>query len=189
MMDTTTSRRRLDPALRRRQILDAAAQLLVERGYRGVSIQDIADRAGLTKAGVRHHFPAKADVLLALLKDRDAQLLDLIGSASLDGADQSPRAVLDAVVRRNAGQREIIKLFIVLEAESLEPEHPAHAYFVERAARARDLFVEGAEGLPNPEEAALELFAFLNGVELLWVRDPDVPYVDLWNRFADRFFA
>jgi AcrR family transcriptional regulator len=188
IMETAAPRRRLAPAERRRQILDAAGALIAERGYRGVSIQDIADRVGLAKAGVRHHFPAKADVVIALLEDRDAQLLMLIQADGRDGLPRPSRDVLDAVVERNAAQREIITLFTVLEAEALDPEHPAHNYFVERTARARRLFRMATETLPNPEQAALELIAFLTGVELLWVRDPSVPYVALWRDYADRFF-
>ena len=37
-----------------------------------------------------------------------------------------------ALVRRNASQPEIVRLFAVLEAESLAPSHPAHAYFALR---------------------------------------------------------
>jgi AcrR family transcriptional regulator len=188
-METAIPRRRLAPADRRREILDAAAGLFAEHGYRAVSIQDIADRAGLAKAGVRHHFPAKSDVVIALLEDRDAQLLMLIQSESPDALSRSSRAIIDAVVDRNAGQRDIITLFTVLEAEAVDPEHPAHDYFVDRTARARSLFRLATEEFADPEQAALELIAFLTGVELLWVRDPQMPYVALWNRYADRFFS
>lgn len=187
-MEETSARRRLSPEARRREILDAAAELLAEEGYRSVSIQAIADRAGLAKAGVRHHFPAKADVLIALLEDRDAQLIELI-TASQSGRFLSNRAILDAVVERNSGQREIIRLFAVLEAESRVPAHPAHTYFINRLSNARAMFRLAAEGLPDPDQAALEIQAYLTGLELLWLKDPAIPYVALWGKFADRLFG
>jgi AcrR family transcriptional regulator len=52
---------------RRREILETAARLICERGYEGASIQDIADAAGLTKAGLYHHIRSKEHLLLEIM--------------------------------------------------------------------------------------------------------------------------
>jgi AcrR family transcriptional regulator len=46
-------------------ILDAAIQEFLERGYEGTSMDRIATRAGLTKGGLYHHFSSKDEVLLS----------------------------------------------------------------------------------------------------------------------------
>ncbi|PZF97937.1 TetR family transcriptional regulator [Micromonospora deserti] len=47
----------------RERILAVAAALFAERGYRATSMQEIADRVGITKAALYYHFAAKEDVL------------------------------------------------------------------------------------------------------------------------------
>ena len=41
----------------------------------------------------------------------------------------------------------------------------------------------------DPETAAVELLAFWDGLEFSWVRDENVDFMAIWNRFGDRFFA
>jgi TetR/AcrR family transcriptional repressor of nem operon len=49
-------------------ILDVAQELLQTRGYNGISYQDIADRVGIRKASIHHHFPTKAALGAAVVK-------------------------------------------------------------------------------------------------------------------------
>jgi AcrR family transcriptional regulator len=52
----------------RRQILQTAQRLFIERGYDATSLQMIADELGLTKAAVYYHFHAKTDILHAAME-------------------------------------------------------------------------------------------------------------------------
>lgn len=49
------------------RVLDAALQLFAEHGFEGTSLQQIADRLGVTKAAVYYHFRSKDDLLAALV--------------------------------------------------------------------------------------------------------------------------
>ena len=49
------------------RVLDVALELFSEHGFAGTSLQDIADRLGVTKAAVYYHFRSKDDLLLALV--------------------------------------------------------------------------------------------------------------------------
>jgi TetR/AcrR family transcriptional repressor of nem operon len=51
----------------RDEILDAAQHLLQTRGCNGFSIRDLGDEVGLRTASLHHHFPAKADLLAAIV--------------------------------------------------------------------------------------------------------------------------
>lgn len=62
-----TQRRRLAPALRVAQILDAALQEFSASGYAGARMDDIALRAGLSKGGLYAHFSSKEAVFEALI--------------------------------------------------------------------------------------------------------------------------
>ena len=50
--EETPKRIRKSPQERREEVLDAAVQLISERGFNGISIQDVADRVGISKQGV-----------------------------------------------------------------------------------------------------------------------------------------
>ncbi|WP_062441066.1 TetR/AcrR family transcriptional regulator [Herbidospora daliensis] len=52
----------------RTQILDAAAHLFAERGYRGTSVRAVTDRAGANLAAVGYHFGSKAELLAAVAR-------------------------------------------------------------------------------------------------------------------------
>ncbi|HET9257287.1 MAG TPA: TetR/AcrR family transcriptional regulator [Pseudonocardiaceae bacterium] len=74
----------LGPERRRPLILDAALEVYVEHGYRGTSMQAVADAAGVTKPVVYECFPNKDELLLALLDREERRLMDAI-AASLPG--------------------------------------------------------------------------------------------------------
>lgn len=62
----------------RSRILDAALDLFSEHGFEGTTLQQVADRLGLTKAALYYHFRSKDDLLSALrapaVKDCDSLL-------------------------------------------------------------------------------------------------------------------
>ncbi len=63
-------------AQRRQDLLAAAATLFAERGYAGVSIDDIGAAAGVSGPAVYRHFPSKQAVLGAVLLEVSSDLLD-----------------------------------------------------------------------------------------------------------------
>ena len=67
-MSTEPKYRRLDPAERREQILDAANELLAEGGYEEVTVDHIAKAAGVARGLVHHYFGGRKEVYLALLE-------------------------------------------------------------------------------------------------------------------------
>ena len=73
----------------REQIMDRAGQLLMSRGFNGFSYRDISSHLGVKNAAVHYHFPAKADLALALigeyrqtLRKRTSEFMAYGGSAS-----------------------------------------------------------------------------------------------------------
>ena len=68
----------LGPERRRPLILDAALEVYVEHGYKGTSMQAVADAAGVTKPVVYECFPNKDELLLALLDREERRLLGAI---------------------------------------------------------------------------------------------------------------
>src|SRR3982751_3182531 len=58
---------RLPRSARRKQLLAAAQEVVVAQGYHAAAMDDIADRAGVSKPVLYQHFPGKLDLYLALL--------------------------------------------------------------------------------------------------------------------------
>jgi AcrR family transcriptional regulator len=63
------------------RVLDAALELFSEHGFEGTSLQEIADRLGVTKAAVYYHFRTKDEILLALVQPAFDELLELVAEA------------------------------------------------------------------------------------------------------------
>lgn len=176
-MGTEHDRPRMSKGERTRErILDAAAELFSRSGYRAVSLRDIAARAGLTHAGVLHHFPHKEATLLHVLSRRDAIDAPLVLDPRL-----SHGALLENilwVVERNTGTPGLVSLYAHLSAEATDPAHPAHEYFVHRYAILRRhltaAFTQllGPSSEPSPATAAQQLLALQDGLQVQWLLDP-----------------
>ncbi len=79
-------------------ILDATAQVLVERGYAGSSTNLIASRAGVSIGSVYQYFPNK-DALIAALRERHAtDLYDTLDAVLTRRNPQSLEEKLSAIV-------------------------------------------------------------------------------------------
>ncbi|TQJ02188.1 TetR family transcriptional regulator [Amycolatopsis cihanbeyliensis] len=62
------------PTGTRARILEAAERLFVERGYYATTLQEIADRLGITKPALYYHFGSKSDLLRDLLEPMTDEL-------------------------------------------------------------------------------------------------------------------
>lgn len=82
----------------RTRILDSAMPLIARRGWRGVSLSEIATAAGISLAELRREFPSKQSMLAAVLSRADDEVLS--GSdSSLEGEPRRDR-LFDAIMRR-----------------------------------------------------------------------------------------
>lgn len=61
--------RKKQPEQVRRALLDCAAQIAAEQGASAITIQAVAERAGVTKGGLLHHFDSKQALLAAVFED------------------------------------------------------------------------------------------------------------------------
>jgi AcrR family transcriptional regulator len=84
----------LGPERRRPQVLDAALELFLERGYEGTSMDAVARAAGVTKPVVYACFAGKEELFRALLRREEERILAEI-QAAFEGSDLSdPEATL-----------------------------------------------------------------------------------------------
>jgi AcrR family transcriptional regulator len=187
----TSVARRLPAAERRAKILSVATKLIARSGYNGVSLDSIAVACGISRAGVLHYFSSKEQLLVAVLEERDRRSAALLVAADGPVGDaRAARALIEGVINPGRAERQLVRLNTVLSAEALDPQHPAHEYFANRAETATSyLAVNVFAWHRDPESAATMLLAFLDGLQLAWLRNPKLDFMMLWSRFADSLFG
>src|SRR5438445_8057484 len=79
---------RLPRSARRKQLLAAAQDVFVAQGYHAAAMDDIAERAGVSKPVLYQHFPGKLELYLALL-DTQAQALSAAVHDALAATDDN----------------------------------------------------------------------------------------------------
>jgi AcrR family transcriptional regulator len=82
---------RLPRPARRRQLLGAARDVFVAQGYHAAAMDEIAERAGVSKPVLYQHFPGKLDLYLALLDESVAELVGAVSAALASTTDNRER--------------------------------------------------------------------------------------------------
>ena len=82
---------RLPRSARRRQLLAAAQEVFVAQGYHAAAMDDIADRAGVSKPVLYQHFPGKLELYLALLDEHAQSMVEAVRTALASTTDNKQR--------------------------------------------------------------------------------------------------
>jgi AcrR family transcriptional regulator len=172
---------------RRQHILDVALRLMTTGGGRSTTLGQVAREAGMSTAGLLHHFPSKEQLLHAVLDARDAQ-----DEASAD-FDGDLDAQLRGVRRRFDRSPGLVGMFIVLLCESLDSSAPLHERFLGRYRSALRM-LSGAirrgqrsgrfRAEVDADVKAREIVAFLYGIEATWLLDPQIPVAEVLAEYT-----
>ncbi len=174
---------------RRQRILGVAERLLARNGWRNTSLAQIAKEAGVTPAGLLHHFESKEQLLNAVLDARDED--DAI-HADYQSGDLITE--LSRVPERFDRAPELVGTFTVLLVENIAPDAPLHDRLHKRYRAAVDILTEIIERGKqagkyrqdlDAAKKAVEILAFNNGMETLWLLDPSLPMADVFKGYAE----
>ena len=91
MSETTVPRGRLSRSARRAQLLDAARDVFAAQGYHAAAMDDIAERAGVSKPVLYQHFPGKLELYQALLTTYADELVGQVEAALAATAENEER--------------------------------------------------------------------------------------------------
>src|SRR5688572_33243874 len=80
------ARQRLPPEERREAILDAALSVFSDLGYTQATLNDVADRLGVTKGCLYHYFESKEKLLVELIRDRMGSAVSAEADVPVPGA-------------------------------------------------------------------------------------------------------
>jgi AcrR family transcriptional regulator len=167
-------RERRDPEATRRALLAAGAQLFSERGFDGVSIEDLADRAGVNKALISYHFRGKRGLYRAILESTFrtmAERLDAMERAA-PSARQALHGLLEAFEAMTQERPGFPTLFMrEVLASGLDPVVVPHLRAI--IGVSRRLAERGArEGLFRKVDPVLLHFGLVGGLVFFFATEP-----------------
>jgi AcrR family transcriptional regulator len=152
----------------RQAVLTAAITAITETGPSGVSLRDLARRAGVSHAAPAHHFGDKAGLLTAVA----AEGYDLLGDALIDAQQRTGefREVGVAYVRFAVDHRAHFE--VMFRPDLYHPDDPAVRTARDRAGQA---LAEGIRSLsqaqtgPEARLAGLAAWSLVHGFATLWL--------------------
>lgn len=199
---------------RRREILRTALEVIVRTGYSSASVRELAERVGLSQAGLLHHFGTKEELFVEVLRARDEVDAGLaeVGEAGPGeeeaGSDEGAAGGAPAgrqegigverflnIIRRNAVVPGLVHLYVRLQAEAADSSHVAAEYFRQRQQRVRQGLVQGVSAeqrqgrMPadlDPEAVARTLMALADGAQAQWLHDPEVDMAGLVSGYVEQ---
>ncbi|MBU6268172.1 MAG: TetR family transcriptional regulator [Sphingomonadales bacterium] len=193
----TRPRVRKSAELRREEILDEAIRQIGRLGYHGFTIRELSSACGMSNAGMLHHFSSKPQLLNAVidrLEQRQAAALQPQIDRCLRPGGPSRddlHALLAAMVRLAMESEELSRLVVVIQAEAIDPAHPAHESFRRRETQAV-AFLAGllAPMVSAPTEIARGLNAAMTGLAQQWLREGDAfDLCGTWEVIAARLLS
>jgi AcrR family transcriptional regulator len=177
------------------EIIAAAVEDFVEKGYEGASMEAIAARAGLSKGGLYHHFKSKDEILLAANHEYMKPILDLMARAreKADPAEGLTFYVREHLTFWKGHEKELVFTFLslakTLSSRTMWPLMDDYAREVIRFYES--LFARGLkQGLFRPHDPgnrAMALFTALDGATGYAVMCDSLPLERMIDGFIDVF--
>ena len=167
----------------------SAERLFSERGYHGVSMDEIATASGITKPMLYEYFGSKEGLFLACVERARGRLFEEIAAAvrQADEPQQALRAGVEAFLKFADQQRAT---WVVLFGEGGRFGEAAASIRAEQSGLIAQLLREqpGWSGEPDPEQLDAIAHVFVGAAEAVafWAVDhPEVPL----ERVADHLMA
>lgn len=178
LMDAATREPQQDRSRATRQrLLDAAIECLAELGWSGSTVAVVAERAGVTRGALQHHFPTREDLFTAAIEHVAEERLAFLRSRQDTLPDHGPartEAVVDMLVRMYMDQPFKAALYLWVAAATEEPLRERVVALENKvgreAHRAAVAFLsvdENAAGIREAVQATLDMARGLGLANLL----------------------
>lgn len=175
-----------DAEVTKRNLLDAGLIVFSQKGYAATRVEDIAKQANVTTGAIYHHFEGKSDLYSALVDLNSAKANQLAEQILQEGG--TPATILRHLLVRlfqfaeeDEEYRAVVELSINMTGFVPELDKITEQILEGRRQLAQFLSNLIREGIKagefrhdvSPEDAALALVGFMNGMGLIWVQDPE----------------
>jgi AcrR family transcriptional regulator len=162
------------------QILDAASEVFVEKGFQKARMDDIADKSGLSKGALYWYFKSKDDIVIGIFErlfSREAQELQLLISLESQASDRlkmyTERVIKD--VNRMLHFAPIAYEFLSLAFRHRFFQNAFKRYLKDHMDILTPIIQQGVDSGEfreiDPGEASIAVGAIFEGTLALWVYD------------------
>ena len=150
---------RLTRLQRRRQLLDAAQRVFVRAGYHAAAMDDIAERAGVSKPVLYQHFPGKLELYLALLDQSCDTIIDACRAALESTEDNKLRveAAIHVFYDYVANAQGAFRLVFESDLTNEPPVRERVDRVTRECAEAIAKVIHGDTGLPGEQSRLLSV--------------------------------
>lgn len=168
---------RLPRVERRAQLLESALGVFVAQGYHAAAMDDIAERAGVSKPVLYQHFPGKLDLYLALLEKSCDTIIDQSRAALASTTDNKQRvaATIEAFYDYVAAESGAFRLVFESDLTSEPAVREMVDRVTEECAKAVAEVIHDDTGLPDQAShlLAVSLVGMAHVSARFWLEQDD----------------
>jgi AcrR family transcriptional regulator len=168
-----------EPSAKQVELLRLAYRLMAEKGMHRMTLQDVADAAGMSKANVVYYFKTKEDLVLTAMRWVLAQVAARIveATSSASGRDEKIRAMVDAIFVDPHRNRNFYAVYTELIAHASRNERFAdlNGWFREIVTGQYAELIRSTDGVvpADVDEAAIVVRALIDGLFVQWLEEED----------------
>ncbi|MBM4242777.1 MAG: TetR/AcrR family transcriptional regulator [Deltaproteobacteria bacterium] len=157
---TTAGRARpRDPDATHHLILTAAQTMMAEQGPHGLTVSDVARRAGVNRGTAYQHFPTRERLVAAVIERVGRDTKQLLDATAPSGLDER----IDATVEHFVGNPELVRLSLFRMLAGIP--HPSTELWEGYVERVRALVASAGT---SPDADGDMLAVILLGATMLW---------------------
>jgi AcrR family transcriptional regulator len=182
---------------RRQQIVITATEVFGEHGYRGGTLQQVADRVGVTPAAIPKLFGSKENLLMAVLQYWTDVTSEIVAQGTIEYAHLDGLSRLMGYHVEHPG---LLQLYTTMAAEASSPTHPVHDFMTTRyrttLANMRSRFREASRaGYLRPlartqiQHEAEYLLAIMDGLQIQFILNRRFNLEGSFSAYVDQTLA
>ncbi|MET4049856.1 TetR family transcriptional regulator [Rhodococcus sp. 1163] len=169
-------RTRLSPEDRRAQLIALGTDMLSERPLEQISVEDIADQAGVSRGLLFHYFASKRDFHLAIVRETSNTMLERTApDTSLEPLEllrESVANYVDYVTENRDTYISLLRGTVGGDADMREVFEQTRTTMADRTVT--QLYKLDIEPTPTIRLAVRGWIAFVEEATISWLRDPEV---------------
>ena len=171
----------MSPEERRAQLIELGTEMLADRPLEQVSVEDIADQAGVSRGLLFHYFSSKQDFHLAIVREASKTMLERTAPDMTLGPYETLRDSIANYVDYVTENRET---FLSLLRGSATGDPDMRRVFEQTRTTMADrtvanLYTLNVEANPTTELAVRGWIAFVEEATISWLRNPQISRDDL----------
>ncbi|MGB8220498.1 MAG: TetR/AcrR family transcriptional regulator [Methanoregula sp.] len=172
----------------KRRIVEAAMDVIAERGCDGMTIDDVAKKIGVTKGAVYWYFASKEDLITAVLNAIQVEIRQVTYESFYNKPTEEILAgIFDRFAIADAKKRAVFFGMFALANRNSEVRHATREYYDGLVATFEDVIIREKklnfiQTQADPHHLALMLAALYSGLQnydMVWLHQNEIS--DLWK--------